>query len=755
VLYNGRKLDIEVHQMKIESIVIQNFRKLKNCKIDLSDKTTLFVGANNSGKTSALDALAKFLSDRKFVYNDITLSNQETINKVGTKWIDPDFNISDISIEDWEAIVPTLDIWINVKNNELQYVSSIIPTLEWTSGKLGVRFMYQPKDIENLFLLYKEAYNAARDMESISTDHKISLTPKNLCEFLNTQNMFINLFSLKSYILDPSEADNEQSQKTSYDMECFEQNPLEGLIKIDIIGAQRGFSDPDASSQDANHAAFSTLSSQLRSYYDKHLDPEKLPTAEDMKTLHAMEEAKCAFNDTLKLKFKSAISELENLGYPGVSDPQITIESKVSAAEAMKHDSAVQYKIAKGIIDEYKLPEKYNGLGYQNLISMVFQLIRFRDDWMCVGKAKTGIEIKRIPPLHLVILEEPEAHLHIQVQQVFIKKAFDILRKHTKLGDNSDFNTQLIISTHSSSIAKEVAFKNLRYFKRIIPYENCIVPTSKVVNLSDVFGKEDLTERFITRYLQTTHCDLFFADAAILVEGSAEYMLVPHFIKHKYSELNQRYITILEINGRHSHRLKPLLEKLCLPTLVITDIDSASPIGHHVAKCPERNNDLISSNYAITSWLLKEKSLDKLLDLEKGKKSVGFATPYPFSIRIAYQIPELVDYKGESSIEAISSTFEDSLTYSNLSIFEKSESNEFEGFETNTGLIGIIQDLIKNSSDFEDLHTNLYQSLRDNEKLKASFALDLIFVIDPKILNVPKYIDEGLKWLELQVTTNE
>ncbi|WP_421823360.1 TOPRIM nucleotidyl transferase/hydrolase domain-containing protein [Flavonifractor plautii] len=37
----------------------------------------------------------------------------------------------------------------------------------------------------------------------------------------------------------------------------------------------------------------------------------------------------------------------------------------------------------------------------------------------------------------------------------------------------------------------------------------------------------------------------------------------------------QRYITILGVNGRHAHRLSPLIEKLCLPTLVITDLDPA------------------------------------------------------------------------------------------------------------------------------------------------------------------------------------
>ena len=56
-------------------------------------------------------------------------------------------------------------------------------------------------------------------------------------------------------------------------------------------------------------------------------------------------------------------------------------------------------------------------------------------------------------------------------------------------------------------------------------------------SLSDVFGKDDATKRFVTRYLQTTHCDLFFADGVILVEGSAEHMLLPHFIRNKQYEM--------------------------------------------------------------------------------------------------------------------------------------------------------------------------------------------------------------------------
>ena len=161
----------------------------------------------------------------------------------------------------------------------------------------------------------------------------------------------------------------------------------------------------------------------MRNYYEKHLDPEKAPSPEDLDILEATEGARKVFDKTLALKFAPAIKELEGLGYPGISDPKLTITTKVMTGETLKHDSVVQYALSK-TDNTLKLPEKYNGLDYQNLISMVFDWMGFRDDWMREGKAKdTNIAIV---PTHLVLVEEPEAHLHIQVQQV--PTCMDVLR---------------------------------------------------------------------------------------------------------------------------------------------------------------------------------------------------------------------------------------------------------------------------------------------------------------------------------------
>ncbi len=728
--------------MKIAFVDIQNFRRLKQCRIAFNQERTLFVGANNSGKTSAMDALGKFLKKRRFVFNDLTLSNHAIINQIGRTWEKDDCAIPN-NLDKWESVLPAMDIWIDIADrDELQYVSHLIPTLKWRSGLLGVRFLLQPRDIGELFYIYKEHYKSAKETSASSKEYQVNLWPRDLCDFVDKT--FSEVFALKAYLLDPKKANAEMPQKTIYEMECLDQNPLDGLIKIDMIAAQRGFSDPDTDDEVDQYS--SSLSAQLRGYYDRHLDPEKNPTPEDLSTLHALETAQAAFDQNLAEKFESAINELQSLGYPGVSNPKITIATNVRAVEGLKHDSAVQYALTED--NKYKLPEKYNGLGYQNLISMVFLLMRFRDDWMQTGKIKKEKKIKnqRIEPLHLVLLEEPEAHLHMQVQQVFAKKAYGVLRHDPFLKKHPKFSTQLVISTHSSHVTREMQFSELRYFKRLPKSKECIVGTSKVVNLSDVFGKDDDTDKFVTRYLQTTHCDLFFADAVILVEGSAENMMIPHFIRNKFEELNQRYITILSINGKHSHRLKPLIEKLCITTLVIADIDSGLPDEHYKHTQPKRNNDLVSTNYAITGWLMKEASLDLLYDKSFAEKEFEKNETYKHLIRIAYQMP--VDaFFNKAKCEMLPSTFEDSLIYTNLQLFKDNSGN---------GVITKIHNIVNSANDSEDLQEKIYQAVRTFQSdKKAEFALDLIFSYSPDEIEVPIYIKQSLEWLEKQLHQEE
>ena len=539
---------------------------------------------------------------------------------------------------------------------------------------------------------------------------------------------------MQSYILDPKQCQDPvqgvaKPQPLPPDSDPLKKDPFEGLIKIDVIPAQRSFSDPKT--EDESHSGFASLSTQLRHYFSKHLDPSEAPDASDIEALEAIEAARTVFDEKLVTSFKPAIGELEGLNYPGFSDPKISIKSKIEPRDSLDHEAAVQFDLPGA--DSLFLPEKYNGLGYQNLNSMVFKLIGFRDEWMRVGKAakRHDTQDAAIEPLHLVLVEEPEAHLHAQVQQVFIKKAYKVLRNHAALEDSS-FNTQMIVSTHSSHIAHELDFSCLRYFRRKSATKEGEIPTATVINLSQTFGDHNETSKFATRYLQTTHCDLFFADAAILVEGAAERMLIPHFIRVRFRKLDQSYISLLEIGGAHAHRLRPLLDTLRLPSLVVTDLDSIQKTGTAKA-LPEHGKGYRTGNTTLKNWVPRMELLDDLLDLSDDAKQTEDGL-----VRVAYQCPITVEYKeGESEGKAIPYTFEDSLALTNLT--------QFRGYAEPVGLLKKLQAALGKDS-LEDASHEMFANLEKGSK--AEMALELLYLSGPDQIEPPVYIADGLQWLE-------
>ena len=59
--------------MKLSSATIRNFRRLENVTIDIEDQETVFVGPNNSGKTSATAVFRAFLGNREFTIHDFSV----------------------------------------------------------------------------------------------------------------------------------------------------------------------------------------------------------------------------------------------------------------------------------------------------------------------------------------------------------------------------------------------------------------------------------------------------------------------------------------------------------------------------------------------------------------------------------------------------------------------------------------------------------------------------------------------------------
>ncbi len=754
--------------MHIKFIEIANFRKLLSVRVDLSDTTTLFVGANNSGKTSAMLALRKFLTarGRSFETHDFTLCHWPAINAIGQRWIDA--RAADELVEfksaEWARLVPTLDLWLHVETGELHYARDLIPTLDWEGGLLGVRLRYEPKNLQSFYKDFFAAFDDAQAMKAVAEEArreeaegkgaagpqpKLTIWPTSLIDFLSRR--LSQHFEIRTYLLDPAaivapEESQARPQTLADDALPIEGDPLAGLIRVNDIAAQRGFGEAQPSDGDESalvRAGSTRLSDQLRAYYAKHLDPTDRPDARDLGALQAIEAAQDAFDARLTESFTAAFAEVEGMGYPGVTDPRPKVSTRLKAIDGLNHSAAVSFEV--DVIEEdgvatplLRLPEDNNGLGFQNLISMIFRLMSFRDGWMRVGKAAKAPAAVRVEPLHLVLVEEPEAHLHAQVQQVFIKKAYAVLRAHDDLGEKRQLRTQLVVSTHSSHVAHETSFDCLRYFRRLPAGMPARVPVSTVINLSEVFGPEKDTERFVTRYLRAQHVDLFFADATILVEGPAERMLLPNFIRAKHEFLNQCYITMLEIGGSHAHRLRELIEELGLLTLIVTDLDSLGATGGASVQ-PAPGAGQVTNNATLKTWLPKLADIDALYAADAARKTKRH-DPL-FAVRVAYQMPLKVTVPKSGNEEtAYPYTFEDAFVFENLDFFGK-----LAGY----GLVAKFRDAITNETTAAAIGAQMYAALKSGKK--AEFALEIIDAKSFDSLKVPSYIAEGLEWLEKQL----
>ncbi|MEA3341433.1 MAG: AAA family ATPase, partial [Chloroflexota bacterium] len=142
--------------MKLAFVEIQNFRKLKACRIEVASQETILVGANNSGKTSAMDSMILLLKKncrKNIATTDFTLSNWSHINQIGTQWADAgEDDKPDLTLEQWFPYLLSIDIWLDVNEADIHYVIHILPTLDWAPDQLlGIRLILAPKDTKELY----------------------------------------------------------------------------------------------------------------------------------------------------------------------------------------------------------------------------------------------------------------------------------------------------------------------------------------------------------------------------------------------------------------------------------------------------------------------------------------------------------------------------------------------------------------------------------------------------------------------------
>ena len=708
--------------MKISSFKLKNYRRLVDVSIVLDDKKTILVGANNSGKTSCIGALHTFLvRPDNLKIRDISKQNWKILSAIGAELEKDKLTTEKIEAlsEKLTDLLPSLDVIISAKASEAYRARDILPHLDWQGGDLAVRIKYEPSKISNL----ASDYGKARSV--VSGQDGVSLWPQNLFDFLEKGRNVSKYLKQRHYIL---------SLEDDTAMQPLKADALRKLIKVDVISEQRGLGTEDGSEQSGPYSEKQRLNKLLREYYEDFLNPDEFPDEGDLDVLKQQQAMEEGFTDRLGLQFENPLKELEEMGYPGIGgNPSVEIAAKISGTDALQRSSSVRYRFNKD--QEDTLPESYLGLGYQNLIYLTFRLLGFRDKWMRVGKSASSDEelTDQIEPIHLVLVEEPEVNLHAQVQRVFVAKAYNTLRKHPSLEDEAEYQTQLVVSTHSSHIVDDVDFKDLRYFRRSVGNDEIKMDHSDIENMSELFSNQKEEMKFVRKHLKLTHCDIFFADGVIFVEGQAERLLVPEFISRHFQDLSKRYLSILEVNGAHTHKYRELIEKLGIVALVITDLDSVGADG--VSCAPALVADQTTNNDTLKSWHPKKIKIDDLISIPNKNRSLD---DNGASIFVAYQKPVTLD-----ETEVLARTFEDALILANF------DSDYFQAFPK----------LKTAKEEFEKETRELSESLFEYVQglSKGDFAFNCLFHLaenDENMFQAPEYICEGLAWLKKKLTPN-
>ena len=632
--------------MYISKISIENFRLLKNFSIDLEEELSLIIGKNNSGKTSLL-----YLLDKIFHWRD----------KGGCIHID-DFNLDykkslvdmlakDEVIDEKEYQEDGIRLRVYIKYNDdddLSNVGLIMMDLDENNYYVVLGYDY---------VLPYEAYCRLREKAKANADkHKASIQEE-VNKLLDKS--IVNYFVLRRKSIAYDAASNQINENDYIDLKTRPQFHEDALISIGYIDAKR---------QVANKENDKTLSLQTAELFNQ-LQSDDNEVIDNF--IQTISESDKKLGEVYNDMFSSVLDKVEEMGGVKPKETKLQVTSSLKSQNLLKGNTKVVYEHT-GV----QLPEDHNGLGYMNLISMIFQIEIIRQTFM---KGRNG----KMADINLLIIEEPEAHTHPQMQYIFIKNIKKLLNAPLTTKDEYR-NIQSIISTHSSHIVSESEFGDIKYMRRT---GNEVIAK----NLKDLQNEYDNDEQqwytFLKHYLTLSRSELFFADKAIFIEGDTERILLPILMKKLDQEelcdedknelpLCKQNISIIEV-GAYSHIFGKFINFIGLEKVVVfTDLDVGKKGDNgHIEKTEYDGTDkMLTSNNALKDYFAKMKEgndlkVNQLISLTDTQKTFSWNANNTKweqqengNMRVCFQIKEN-DYQAR--------TFEDNFFIINKGMFYK------------------------------------------------------------------------------------
>lgn len=652
--------------MYIRKIKIDNFRNFNDFTIEFNKGLNVIVGANNSGKTGLLYAI-RLLKDLSISIHDF---NKNNLLKYSEKYKD-----------DAPKITLEFTVYHEIKEDDTED-ESIIKLLPF----LGIDEITNRRNDED----GQVVYNLVAQIKMV-----YALDPKFLSDYkIATQQAsdFDTYFTVLEQFLDNYDwsVTNGMSEIT------VEKGYVKDIFDIQLITAERTKEE---------------IVKETKKEIDKFV--------KENKDIGSLQDIKKGLSEQLKDFLKPALEKLTNL-FENERNEIGLLKGNVAISQSIQPKISISDFYVNDIKDTkagYILPLEYNGLGYNNLIS-IYILIKLA-------------EIRQGKDFKILCLEEPEAHLHPAMQY----KLFKYLHY---LDVKNELNQQIFVTTHSSNISAVAGLDNMI----MLAYNrNGNESSCEEQSLRLLFQEKDASKKHLSKFLDVTRSDMLFADKVILVEGLAERLLLPRFMDKLGLSYEDEHISIVEIGGKHFDHFIELFNgnKVIKKVLCFTDNDYLWE--------DDANLEKYSNHEASHIKKLREK----------------------------FQIENFCVFTQKSG----GSTFEDELFLANegdvlrallklstsdvlYNYLESNEMNYSALVEHINQLDGRVQDkfktliakcerLIENDQSNREFYEKLFLAklfLEYAKNKKGDVALGILTNDDlwPNI-NVPTYIKEGLEWL--------
>lgn len=472
--------------MYISNVNITNYKNFRNNTIDFNNGLNVIIGHNNAGKSNLLRALA-------LIFN----SNSKKHLSID------DFN-KNLSIKELKEQPPSIKITATLKQNEGEDLMSddLVTVSNWLTkleepyeAKLQYEFYLPTK--------YHDKYKRVIDnTEDIFEAWQV------------IQDEFLKLYTYKIWGGDPVNqiaADSESLNKFDFQF-------------LDAI-------------RDVERDMFSGKNTLLKNILDFFMDyniksDDSLPTEEKEAAIKEKKKefGNLAVNLIAVLNQRMAEGKKHILSY--ANDIGASFDNSTPNFDGSITD--IELYSALKLIVEYetgiKMPISSNGLGYNNLIFMSLLLSKMQVD---ANEEYLGSNAKVFP---MLIIEEPEAHLHPTMQGQLLK----FLKRNL----NSKKVRQIFVTTHSTHLTGSVDLDEL-----ICIYKN----DSKtfIGYPGKTFRENEESKKYVQRFLDATKSNMLFAEKIILVEGLAEQLLMSVFAEYLNTSLEDNHIAIINVGGKY------------------------------------------------------------------------------------------------------------------------------------------------------------------------------------------------------------